>query len=175
LKDNPDKKIEVFTTRVDTVFGVTYMVLAPDHPLVDELVRGTEYEQIAADFARETAQEKEKHKDYGDEIPKAGVFTGAYCINPMNGDEVPIWLGNYVVSEYGSGAVMAVPAHDQRDYEFAKKNDLPIRAVIHPTDKSTFDESTFISDAAFEEYGVLVNSGDFSGLSSADAKKKLAE
>lgn len=175
LKDNPDKKIEVFTTRVDTVFGVTYMVLAPDHPLVDELVRGTEYEQIAADFARETAQEKEKHKDYGDEIPKAGVFTGAYCINPMNGDEVPIWLGNYVVSEYGSGAVMAVPAHDQRDYEFAKKNNLPIRAVIHPIDKSTFDESTFISDAAFEEYGVLVNSGDFSGLSSADAKKKLAE
>jgi leucyl-tRNA synthetase len=170
LKDDSSKKIEVFTTRVDTVFGVTYMVLAPDHALVDDLVRGTEYEKIAADFARETAQEKEKHKDYSDEIPKAGVFTGAYCINPMNGEEVPIWLGNYVISEYGSGAVMAVPAHDQRDFEFAQKNDLPIRAVIHPSDKSTF-----VQDAAFEEYGVLVDSGDFSGLTSDEAKAKLAE
>lgn len=175
LKNDSSKKIEVFTTRVDTVFGVTYMVLAPDHALVDDLVRGTEYEKIAADFARETAQEKEKHKDYSDEIPKAGVFTGAYCINPMNGEEVPIWLGNYVVSEYGSGAVMAVPAHDQRDFEFAKKNDLPIRAVIHPSDKSTFDESTFVQDAAFDEYGVLVDSGDFNGLTSDEAKVKLAE
>jgi len=175
LKDDSSKKIEVFTTRVDTVFGVTYMVLAPDHALVDDLVRGTEYEKIAADFARETAQEKEKHKDYSDEIPKVGVFTGAYCINPMNGEEVPIWLGNYVVSEYGSGAVMAVPAHDQRDFEFAKKNNLPIRAVIHPSDKNTFDESTFVQDAAFEEYGVLVNSGEFSGLTSDEAKIKLAE
>ena len=175
LKDDSTKTIEVFTTRVDTVFGVTYMVLAPDHALVDELVRGTEYEKIASDFAIETALEKEKHKDYSDEIPKAGVFTGAYCINPMNGEEVPIWLGNYVVSEYGSGAVMAVPAHDQRDFEFAKKNDLPIRTVIHPSDKSTFDESTFIQDAAFEEYGVLVNSGDFTGLSSAEAKTKIAK
>jgi leucyl-tRNA synthetase len=175
LKDDPSKTIEVFTTRVDTVFGVTYMVLAPDHALVDDLVHGTEYEKTAADFARETAQEKEKHKDYSDEIPKAGVFTGAYCNNPMNGEEVPIWLGNYVVSEYGSGAVMAVPAHDQRDFEFAQKNDLPIRAVIHPSDKSTFDESTFVQDAAFEEYGVLVNSADFSGLTSEEAKVKLAE
>ena len=175
LKEDSSKTIEVFTTRVDTVFGVTYMVLAPDHALVDELVRGTEYEKIAVDFARETAQEKEKHKDYSDEIPKAGVFTGAYCINPMNGEEVPIWLGNYVVSEYGSGAVMAVPAHDQRDFEFAQKNDLPIRAVIHPSDKSTFDESTFVQDAAFEEYGMLVNSADFSGLTSEEAKVKLAE
>ncbi|MEO6906332.1 MAG: leucine--tRNA ligase [Abditibacteriaceae bacterium] len=175
LKEDSFNTIEVFTTRVDTVYGVTYMVLAPDHALVDELVRGTEYEKIAADFARETAQEKEKHKDYSDEIPKAGVFTGAYCINPMNGDEVPIWLGNYVVSEYGSGAVMAVPAHDQRDFEFAQKNDLPIRAVIHPSDKSIFVESTFVQDAAFEEYGVLVDSGDFSGLSTADAKIKIVE
>ena len=175
LKDDSSKTIEVFTTRVDTVFGVTYMVLAPDHALVDELVRSTEYEKVVADFARETAQEKEKHKDYSDEIPKAGVFTGAYCINPMNGEEVPIWLGNYVVSEYGSGAVMAVPAHDQRDYEFAKKNHLPIRAVIHPADKSTFDESTFIAESAFEEYGVLVNSGNFTGLNSSDAKAKIAE
>ena len=174
LKNDSSKSIEVFTTRVDTVFGVTYMVLAPDHELVADLVQGTEWETPAAEFKNHVAAQKDEQRDHGDEIPKEGIFTGAYCINPMNGEEVPIWLGNYVVSDYGTGAVMAVPAHDQRDFEFAKAHGLPIKVVIAPKDNPNADDE-LIADSSYEEYGVLVNSDDFSGLLSAEAKVKIGE
>jgi len=123
-------EIEVFTTRVDTVFGVTYMVLAPDHPLVEKLTRDTEWETPAREFADHAARQKDEQRDRSADIPKEGIYIGASCINPMNGEDVPIWIANYVVSDYGSGAVMAVPAHDERDFDFARKYDLPIREVV---------------------------------------------
>lgn len=174
LKDDPSKSIEVFTTRVDTVFGVTYMVLAPDHELVADLVRNTEWETPAEEFKNHVAAQKDEQRDHDAEIPKEGIFTGAYCINPMNGEDVPIWLGNYVVSDYGTGAVMAVPAHDERDFEFAKAHDLAIKVVIAPSNNPNASDE-LVSESAFVEYGILINSGDFSGLSSDDAKTKLGE
>ncbi|HEX8551182.1 MAG TPA: leucine--tRNA ligase [Abditibacteriaceae bacterium] len=167
LKDRPEK-IEVFTTRVDTVFGVTYMVMAPDHALVPSLV--TEENRAAAEeFKKHVAAQKDEQKGYGDDIPKEGMFTGAYCINPMTGEDVPIWLANYVVSDYGSGAVMAVPAHDTRDWDFAKKYDLPIRFVIKP------ESGEIDTTQAFTEAGVLVESSIFSDLPNETAKTKIAE
>ncbi|MDF2440272.1 MAG: leucyl-tRNA synthetase, partial [Abditibacteriota bacterium] len=174
LKDG-EGNIEVFTTRVDTVFGVTYMTLAPDHPLVDELVRGTDKEGEVAEFRNRVARQKDAQRDaggYGD-IPKEGLSTGAFCTNPMTGEDVPIWLGNYVLSDYGSGAVMAVPAHDQRDWEFARAHDLPIKVVVAPTNADQSTLGAVVDAAAFEDYGVLINSGEFDGLSSADAKKAI--
>ncbi|HVF11406.1 MAG TPA: leucine--tRNA ligase [Abditibacteriaceae bacterium] len=174
LKNDSSQSIEVFTTRVDTVYGVTYMVLAPDHALVPDLVRGTEYSVAADEFKNHVARQKEAQKDRGDDIPKEGMFTGEYCINPMTGEDVPIWLGNYVVSEYGSGAVMAVPAHDQRDWEFARQYELPIKVVIVPENYSGAPDAV-AETGAFVEAGVLVESGEFSGLSSDEAKSKIAE
>lgn len=162
-----DDEIEVFTTRVDTAFGVTYMVLAPDHQLVEKLVAGTEWETPAKEFRDHVARQKDEQRDYGDEIPKEGIFTGGYCINPVNGEEVPIWLGNYVVSDYGSGAVMAVPAHDERDFEFAKEFGLPIKVVVAPG-----DDTVAYTD---KENGELVNSGDFNGLNPVEGREKIAE
>jgi len=122
---NQEKKLKVYTTRPDTLFGVTYMVLAPEHPLVVELTRGTKYEKpvekYKARVKHETLHEREESSS------KEGVFTGAYAVNPANNEEIPIWISDYVLMEYGTGAVMAVPAHDQRDFEFAKKNNLPIK------------------------------------------------
>ena len=127
-------EIEVFTTRVDTVFGVTYMVMAPDAPLVDELVNGTEWEGPAREFRDHVARQKDAQRDRSTDFPKEGIFTGATCINPMNGESVPIWLANYVVSDYGSGAVMAVPAHDERDFDFADNYGLLKALAIMPED-----------------------------------------
>src|SRR5690606_34508346 len=130
------------------VFGVTYMTLAPDHPLVDELTAGTEYAQAVKEFRDRAALQLDAQRD-GDleDIPKEGVFIGAYCINPMTGDSVPIWIGNYVLSEYGSGAVMAVPAHDERDFEFAQKYELPVKTVIAPEGEADFK----VEDSAYTE------------------------
>jgi len=162
-----DDEIEVFTTRVDTVFGVTYMVLAPDHPLVGKLVRDTEWETPAREFADHAARQKDEQRDRGADIPKEGIYIGASCINPMNGENVPIWIANYVVSDYGSGAVMAVPAHDERDYEFARKYELPIRVVVAP---GTSDEA--YTD---KEDGSLIHSGEFNGLTPPEAREKIAD
>jgi len=122
-----ESKLRIYTTRPDTLFGVTYMVLAPEHPLVDKLTKGTKYEKPVQKF-----KEKVKHEtlhEREESSGKEGVFTGAFAINPTNGEEVPIWISDYVLMEYGTGAVMAVPAHDQRDLEFAKKHDLPIKSA----------------------------------------------
>ena len=162
-----DEEIEVFTTRVDTVFGVTYMVVAPDHQLVSKLTDGTEWELPAREFRDHVARQKDEQRDRSVDIPKEGIFSGAYCINPMTGQEVPIWLANYVVSDYGSGAVMAVPAHDERDFEFAQRYDLPIQVVVAPgTDTEAYTDK-------YE--GALVNSGQFDGLNPVEGREKIAD
>ncbi len=154
-----EKEIRVFTTRPDTTFGVTFMVLAPEHPLVEKLTspeRKAEVEAYVARSRRLTEIERlstEKEKD--------GVFTGAYCVNRLNGDKVPIWIADYVLIGYGTGAVMAVPAHDERDFAFANKYNIPIPVVIAPLD---WDGRPL--EAAYIEPGTMVNSGQFNGLPS---------
>lgn len=164
-----DEKIRVFTTRGDTVFGVTYMVLAPEHPLVTRLVEGTPREEEVLDFARRMSLVSEVDRI---ETEKIGLDTGAFCINPFNGERVPILVGNYVLMEYGTGAVMGVPAHDQRDFEFARKYGLPIRIVVQDPENPVKLEDMA---AANEEYGIMVNSGPFDGLPSREGQQKVAE
>ena len=151
----------VFTTRADTVFGVSYVILAPEHPLVDKL---TTPEQRAEVEAYKLACSKVSEIDRMSATrEKTGAFTGAYCINPVNGERVPIWIGDYVIYSYGTGAVMGVAAHDERDYDFAKKYGLQIKRVIKSADGSP-DELPYC------EYGVMVNSGKFDGVSSEEGK-----
>ncbi len=169
--DGLDKSIRVFTTRPDTVFGVTFMSLAPEHPLVDELVKmHPETEKIMGEVERLRKQPRSAR--LLDEFEKEGVFTGAYCINPFTGEKVPIFVANFVLYEYGTGAVMAVPAHDQRDFEFAKKYKLPIKVVIQPEGEE-LDPETMTE--AYEGQGYLVNSGQFNGMFNEEAKKAIIE
>ncbi len=172
LKDFPEEEIRTFTTRPDTLFGVTYMVLAPEHPLVKPLVEGTEREQEVMDFVARTRQESEIDRT-SEEAPKIGLFTGRSAINPVNREEVPILVGNYVLMAYGTGAVMGVPAHDHRDFEFAKKYSLPIRVVIQPRDGQELSEET-ITEAYVDE-GYMFNSGLFNGTDSREGIKKVTE
>ncbi|RQD76834.1 MAG: leucine--tRNA ligase [Candidatus Syntrophonatronum acetioxidans] len=163
------KAINVFTTRPDTLYGVTYMVLAPEHPYVKELVQDTSQEKEVLSFVEEMRQVSEIDRTSA-ETEKRGVFTGAYCINPLNGEEIPVMVGNYVLISYGTGAIMAVPAHDQRDFLFAKKYNLPVELVIKPPDQDlTSEEMT----EAYEEPGVMVNSGPFDGMDSQECIKKI--
>jgi leucyl-tRNA synthetase len=151
--------IEVFTTRPDTLWGATFMVLAPEHPLVAKLTtpdRKAEVEAYVAQVARETEIDRE-----ATDKEKTGVFIGAYAINPVNGERIPIWIADYVLMGYGTGAIMAVPAHDQRDFEFARTFNLPIRIVVQPPGRSlTEDEMT----EAWPHDGVMVNSGPINGI-----------
>ena len=155
-----DEKLTVFTTRPDTVFGVTYMVLAPEHPLVEKLVAGRPEEKQVKEFVKRMQLLSEMART-STEAEKEGVFTGAYAINPMNGEKVPIWIANYVLMDYGTGAIMAVPAHDQRDFDFARKYNIPIRVVIKGED-TPIDGSELAE--AYAGDGVMVNSGSFDGL-----------
>ncbi|MBD3184006.1 leucine--tRNA ligase [Candidatus Poribacteria bacterium] len=166
-----DDKITVFTTRQDTIFGATYMVLAPEHPLVDELIEGTEYESDVREFVAEVSKQDKITREASD-VEKRGIFTGAYAINPMTDEKIPIWIADYVLMEYGTGAVMAVPAHDQRDLEFARKYKLPVRIVIQPPD-GKLDSETMTE--AYIEPGIMVNSGQFNGLDSNEGKEKVAD
>lgn len=162
-----DRFIEVFTTRPDTLFGATYMVLAPEHELVGELTRPEQKSAVERYVERVQLEDLiERQKIDRD---KTGVFTGAYCTNPVNGERIPIWISDYVLAGYGTGAIMAVPAHDQRDFEFATKFELPIRKVIQNPD----DEKEQYFAQAFEGDGELVNSGRFDGLSSDAAKAQI--
>ncbi len=163
-------KVPVFTTRHDTVFGVTYLVLAPEHPLVEKLTKGTEYEEAVRAFVRKTGQLSAIDRTSSD-LEKEGMFIGAYAVNPMTGEQVPIWITNYVLYEYGTGAVMGVPAHDQRDFDFAKKYGHKIQPVIAPPD---WDGQPFTQ--AYEGYeGKAIHSGAFDGLSTPEAKEKMAD
>jgi leucyl-tRNA synthetase len=163
--------ITVFTTRPDTLFGATFFLLAPEHPLVDKLVVGTKYEKAIADFRAEIALESEAER-VAAETPKKGLFIGQYVINPVNGEEIPVYVADYVLMEYGTGAVMAVPAHDQRDFEFAKKYRLPIRLVIQSPDRSLSEESL---EEAYIEEGIMINSGPFTGMASETGRKEITK
>ncbi|MEK6732251.1 MAG: leucine--tRNA ligase, partial [Candidatus Omnitrophota bacterium] len=169
VKDS-DVILRCFTTRADTIYGVTYMVMSNEHPAIQELIKSAPNKKEIEKFIYQTRKENAADR-VGAEIDKRGVFTGRCVINPVNGRAVPLWIGNYVVTEYGTGAVMAVPAHDQRDFEFAKKYGLDIEVVID-NPKEHLDAGE-IKEAYIEE-GVMVNSGKFSGLPSEEAVEKIA-
>ncbi|MHB8108802.1 MAG: leucine--tRNA ligase [Syntrophorhabdaceae bacterium] len=155
----------IFTTRPDTLYGVTFMVLAPEHPLTLELSRGTPEEEAVHAFVRKV---KSQDRSFRGEInlEKEGVFSGKYAINPLTGNKIPIYIGNFVLMEYGTGAIMAVPAHDQRDYEFAKEYGLPVIVTITPKDR-TLDPATM--DCAYVDDGILINSDRFNGMNNRQA------
>ena len=169
--ENSDKCLNVYTTRPDTIFGVTYVVMAPEHPMVEELIKGEETENECREFINKMQYLNEIERT-STETPKEGVFTGKYVINPLNGDKVPVYLANYVLADYGTGVVMAVPAHDQRDFMFSKKYNLPIKVVIDRQDEKLVAEDMTES---FEEVGVLVNSKHFDGTKSDIAKEKIID
>jgi leucyl-tRNA synthetase len=166
---NISESLSVFTTRPDTLYGVTFMVLAPEHPLVNKLVTPEFSEQIKL-YQEDSARVSEIERQ-STVREKTGVFTGAYCLNPMNNEKVPIWIADYVLATYGTGAIMAVPAHDQRDFEFAKKYELPIRVVIAPENWSENQEL----EEAYTGKGDLVNSQEFTSLDASDAITKVIQ
>ncbi len=168
---NEDKKLSCFTTRVDTIFGATYVVLAPEHPFIDAWIKEGAIDKESVDFIERIKKGIRKSKDIAD-LEKEGVFTGKHAINPMTGEEIPIFCANYVLMEYGTGSVMAVPTHDQRDFEFANKYGLKMKLVIDNPDSAIDLDSM---SQAYEDEGVLVNSSGFNGLSSAKAKIEIAK
>ncbi|MFA5101280.1 MAG: leucine--tRNA ligase [Candidatus Omnitrophota bacterium] len=165
-------QLPVFTTRVDTIFGATYVVLAPEHPLVNDLIKGKPQEQSARVFIAKVAKESNIARASSD-VKKEGVFTGAYAINPVNNEAIPIWIADYVLMGYGTGAIMAVPTHDQRDFLFAKEHGLPMRVVIQQGGAAPVSAESM--NEAYEGCGIEVNSGEFNGLSNEDAKVRIAD
>jgi leucyl-tRNA synthetase len=162
--------IEVFTTRIDTIYGATFVLLAPELPIADRLAESSaDPASLKAQLRRFRTQERTARMS--GEVEKEGFFTGRYAINPFTGEQVPIWVANFVLGEYGTGGVMAVPAHDERDYEFARKYSLPIRVVVRPADGDAADPATMT--AAVSNDGVLVNSGAWDGTPSDAAREKL--
>ena len=168
---NASGVIRVFTTRQDTVYGATFMSLAPEHPLALELSKDTPQAEAVRRFVEAVKRQDRTVRALG-EVEKEGVFSGAYCLNPLSGVRIPIYVANFVLMEYGTGAVMAVPAHDQRDFEFAKKYGLPIAVVIQAPGEELQGESM---KEAYEGEGVLVKSGSFSGMSSLEAREAIAK
>ncbi len=163
--------IEVFTTRQDTVYGATFLCFAPEHPMVKEVVKGLPQEKEVAEFVEKTLR-MDTYMRTADFTVKEGVFTGRYCINPLTEEKIPIFVANFVLSDYGTGAIMAVPTHDQRDFEFAKKYGLKLKVVIQPPD-GNLDERTM--KEAYEAEGVLVNSGPFDGQENMAALDSIAK
>jgi leucyl-tRNA synthetase len=180
-----DDRVRVFTTRIDTIFGATAIVLAAEHPLLPKLLEGSSLKDDVMEFAEKVKTARAiKTADATEEEEKLGMNTGRLAVNPFNGELLPIWVANYVLMDYGSGAVMSVPAHDERDFEFAKKYTLPIRQVIAPIIHGQQGESDDISPGAdqsmdmkhaFTEDGVLVNSGEWSGKLSQGAMREMAD
>ncbi len=161
------EQLPVFTTRPDTLFGATFFVLAPEHPLVPVLTAGTEREAEVADYVRHTASRTSVEREAKE---KDGVFTGRFAVNPVNGASIPIWVADYVLMEYGTGAIMAVPAHDERDHAFAERYGLEIRQVVAPREGSAPDAGAFVAHTDDE---VLVDSGEFTGLAAPDGKAAI--
>ena len=164
-----DEKIGVFTTRPDTVCGVTYVVLAPEHPLTPRVTTADRKDAVEA-FVKEVGDQSELDRTAEDK-PKRGIPTGGMAINPFTGEEIPIWIADYVLYEYGTGAVMGVPAHDTRDFRFARENDLPIKAVIAPEG----EDGSAPLEEAYTEPGMMVNSGQFDGTVSTDGKQAVID
>jgi leucyl-tRNA synthetase len=170
-RETNGESIRVFTTRIDTIFGATYLVLAPEHPMVEKIVREDRRQEVMAFVEKMKRTDKIERTNVNSE--KEGVFTGAYVINPFTRKKIPVFIANFVLPDYGTGAVMSVPAHDQRDFLFAKKYGLPIKTVIKPKDGDIPEGDKL--ERAFEEYGILINSGEFSGLTSEEARERLVE
>lgn len=165
--DLPDgRSLNVFTTRPDTLFGATFMVLAPEHPLVAELVKGKKIEKEVQAFIREQRKLKSSER-VAEQAEKKGIFLECTCTNPVNGEEIPIWIANYVLMEYGTGAIMAVPAHDRRDYEFAQKYGITIREVIRGANPDILEKEAYVGS------GRMVNSGDFNNLPSEKGAQEI--
>ena len=166
--DGFEENLEIFTTRPDTIYGTTFMAIAPEHPLALKLAEGTPYEKEVKEFVNKYLSMSTKERNIIDE--KEGVFTGRYAINPLNNKKIPIYVANYILWGYGTGAIMAVPAHDERDYEFAKKYNIPIIPVIKPQ-----NEDWDFEKEAYTGEGILINSDGFDGLNSSEAKEKITE
>ncbi|MDP2913698.1 MAG: leucine--tRNA ligase [Candidatus Omnitrophota bacterium] len=169
--EGSDEILKCFTTRIDTIYGVTFIALAPEHPMVDRLIKGLKGEDEVA-LTIQRMRNESKIARSREAVEKEGVFAGRFVINPVNGKKIPIWVANYILMEYGTGAIMAVPAHDTRDFEFAKIYGLPIEVVIDDP-KNNLDGATM--KEAYTEEGVMTNSGQFDGLDSRIAVKKIAD
>ncbi len=165
------EKLTIFTTRPDTLYGVTFMSIAPEHPMVESLIKGSPQAEAVRSFVQRVMRlDKAVRTDESQE--KEGVFTGAYAVNPLNNERVPVWVGNFVLMDYGTGAIMSVPAHDQRDFEFAKKYGIPVRVVIQNA-KKDLDAATM--KAAYVEEGTMASSGPFDDTPNALGKEKVAD
>ena len=160
--------VEVFTTRPDTLFGATYVVLSPEHPMVERLT-SEEQKSAVTEYVERFKRKSYREKKEAVDRSKTGVFTGGHVRHPFTGEKLPVWIADYVLMEYGTGAIMAVPAHDERDYEFAKIHSLPIKPVVRPVDS----ELELPLEKAYVESGVLINSGEFTGMPSEEAKWKI--
>ncbi len=183
VKDH-EARIRVFTTRIDTIFGANAIVVAAEHPVLAQLLEGSLKDEVTEFAEKVKAARAIKTEDQSDDEEKLGMNTGLLAINPFNGEVLPIWVANYVLMDYGSGAVMSVPAHDERDFEFAQKYTLPIRQVIapvihgqqsEPADTAPGGDQSMDMKTAFVDYGVLVNSGEWSGQLSAAAVREMAD
>jgi leucyl-tRNA synthetase len=172
VADAPDS-IEIFTTRIDTIYGATALILAPNHPLVNKLLEGSPERASTEAKLAAMRQTSVKTEDLAT-AEKEGFFIGRYAVNPFNNEKLPIWVGNFVLMEYGTGAVMAVPAHDQRDLEFCRKYGLPVRVVVQPLEGEPLDAETMTAPFDEHEFGTLVNSGQFNGLSPHEAIAKMS-
>jgi leucyl-tRNA synthetase len=170
LLDDGSQTIEVFTTRIDTIYGATFVLLAPEHPLVNQFAdEAADGQAIRSQAQRFRTQDRAAR--VSGEVEKEGFFTGRHALNPFTGQRVPIWVANYILGEYGTGAVMAVPAHDERDFEFARKYTLPIVPVVRPVDGPTADARHFTEPVSND--GILVSSGEFDGLESDQARRRI--
>jgi leucyl-tRNA synthetase len=164
--------IEIFTTRIDTIYGASAIILAPNHPLVAKLLEGSPNRAEAEPKLAVMRNASVKAEDLAT-AEKVGLFTDRYAVNPFNGEKLPIWIGNFVLMEYGTGAIMAVPAHDERDFEFCRKYNLPIRVVVQPLEGEPLDSERMTAVFDDHEHGKLVNSGPYNGLSPDDAISKM--
>ena len=169
LEDGADL-IQVFTTRPDTIYGVTFMALPPEHPLVQKWLKEAPENIALKEFCDRVINEDKISREAVDTI-KEGMFSGRYCLNPLNEEKIQIWITNYVVMDYGTGAVMAVPAHDERDFEFARKYGIPIKLVIQNPEQTLSLETM---ETAYIDSGIMVNSGPFDGMNSEEAKKAIS-
>jgi leucyl-tRNA synthetase len=171
--DGSEHRLTVFTTRPDTLFGVTFMVLAPEHPLLDTITTD-EYRDQVNSYIKTTQSKTELEREEGAGQEKTGVFTGSYANNPVNNQKIPIWVGDYVLMGYGTGAIMAVPAHDERDNDFANKFNLPVRQVIEP-DKAEDHSEAVTDDRAYVDLheGRIINSGNYDGMAASDMRERL--